>query len=158
MWWRFLTFCFLVCVVLFIVLSCIHGRPVIHLFFHRCCEEDIENDQVIYENFGNNFLRERLVGGDIVVLDNDSFVSSDEVNEVIAIMRKKVNVHDLKSRASEDSGEMTTQRNGERTSPLMRLVNGLQDKVKLLDGSEMTTEGHDNNYKGNKQKSDLDLE
>lgn len=103
-------------------------------------------------------MRERLVGGDIVVLDNDSFVSSDEVNEVIAIMRKKVNVHDLKSRASEDSGEMTTQRTGERTSPLMRLVNGLQDKVKLLDGSEMTTEGHDNNYKVNKQKSDLDLE
>lgn len=128
MWWRFLTFCVLVTLVLFVVLSCIHGRPVIHLFFHRCCGEDIENDQVIFENFGNNFLRERLVGADLIVVDNDSFVSDKDAEEAMALLRDKLNVHDPRSRINvtlitilpgndtdefDDSGEATTKRNGD---------------------------------------------
>ena len=81
MWCRFLTFCILVTLILFIVLSCIYKRPVLHLFFHRCCGDDIENDQVIFENFGNNFLRERLI-------DNTTYVYEDFM----------INTHDPKSR------------------------------------------------------------
>ncbi|OWR50344.1 hypothetical protein KGM_206574 [Danaus plexippus plexippus] len=79
MWCRFFTFCVLVTIVLMVVLSCIYRRPVIHLFFHRCCADDIENDQVIFENFGNNFLRERLVGAEIVEVDNATLYD-DEVD------------------------------------------------------------------------------
>ncbi|XP_049881100.1 uncharacterized protein LOC126377408 [Pectinophora gossypiella] len=127
MWWRFLTFCVLVSLVLFVVLSCIHGRPVIHLFFHRCCEDDIENDQVIFENFGNNFLRERLVGADIVVDDNDSFVSEFEVEEVIKRMRDKLNVHDPKSRV--DLEVLHTNNTGDNDN---RNSNVSSEKVKGL--------------------------
>lgn len=98
MWWRFVTFCLLVTLVLFIVLSCIQGRPALHLFFHRCCEENIENDQVIFENFGNNFLRERLVGADILEVDNGTLFPSEEVEEVMEKLRKMINVHDPNSR------------------------------------------------------------
>ncbi|XP_052749494.1 uncharacterized protein LOC128200353 [Galleria mellonella] len=92
MWWRILTFCVLVTFVLFVVLSCIHGRPVVQLFFHRCCEDNIENDQLIYENLGNNFLKERLVAVDDVV-DNSSLASKEDVDELIVMLREKMNVH-----------------------------------------------------------------
>lgn len=92
MWWRFLVFCLLVTLTLFIVLSCIQGKPVIHLFFHRCCEENIENDQVIFENFGNNYLRERLVGAEIIEEVNGT--STEESVEMI----ESLNVHDPRFR------------------------------------------------------------
>lgn len=126
MWWRFLIFCVLVTIILFIVLSSIHGRPVTHFFFHRCCEENIENDKMIFEDFGNtNTLRERLIGEEILFLDNSSFVSEEDVKEVIKVMREKLNVHDPKSRVNitlieliqdevlsenDESGEYTTER------------------------------------------------
>lgn len=126
MWWRFLIFCILVTIILFIVLSSIHGRPVTQSFFHRCCEENIENDKMIFEDFGNtNTLRERLIGEGILFLDNSSFVSEEDVQEVINVMRDKFNVHDPKSRVNstlieviqdevlnenEASGEFTTKR------------------------------------------------
>ncbi|XP_059044978.1 uncharacterized protein LOC131849972 [Achroia grisella] len=87
MWWRILTFCVLVTLVLFVVLSCIQDRPVVNLFFRRCCEDNIENDQLIFENFGGNFLKERLVGFDTV--DNSSMVSKEDIEEFI----EKLNVH-----------------------------------------------------------------
>lgn len=96
MWCRFITFCVLVCLVLFIVLSCLYGRPVFHLFFHRCCGDDIENDHVIFENFGNNFLKERLVGADIVEVDEP------DINDVIN--------DDLDVSTVESETEMTTLR------------------------------------------------
>lgn len=126
MWWRFLIFCVLVTIILFLVLSSIHGRPVTHIFFHRCCEENIENDKMIFEDFGNtNALRERLVGKEILFIDNSSFVNEEDVKEVIKDMRDKLNVHDPKSRVnitlieliqdvvlseSDTSGEFTTER------------------------------------------------
>lgn len=126
MWWRFLIFCVLVTIIIFIVLSSIHGRPVTHFFFHRCCEENIENDKMIFEDFGNtNTLRERLVGEEILIPDNSSFVNEKDVKEIIKVMRDKLNVHDPKSRVnltlielmedevlSEDeiSGEFVTER------------------------------------------------
>ena len=78
MWLRFLTFCVLVSLVLVAVLSTIYGRPVINVFFRRCCNEDIENDQTIFANLDNNFLRERLVSDGI--FSDDDYV---EVKEVI---------------------------------------------------------------------------
>lgn len=51
------------------------------MFFHRCCSDDIENDQVIFENFGNNFLRERLI-------DDTTYVYEEIV----------LNTHDPRSR------------------------------------------------------------
>lgn len=126
MWWRFLIFCVLVTIILFIVLSSIHGRPVTHFFFHRCCEENIENDKMIFEDFGNtNTLRERLVGDEILYPDNSSFVSEEDVKDVIKVMKDKLNVHDPKSRVNltlieliqdevlsedETSGEFITER------------------------------------------------
>lgn len=126
MWWRFLIFCVLVTIILFIVLSSIHGRPVTHFFFQRCCEENIENDKMIFEDFGNtNTLRERLVGDEILYPDNSSFVSEEDVKEVIKVMKDKLNVHDPKSRINltliellqdevlsedETSGEFITER------------------------------------------------
>ncbi|KAM3957223.1 uncharacterized protein ACR2FA_008783 [Aphomia sociella] len=106
MWWRILTFCVLVTLILFVVLSCIHGRPVVHLFFHRCCEDNIENDQVIFENFGNSFIKERLIGVDIEV-NNSSLFSEENVDELIASFRKKNNVHDPRSRDHLDYDEAT---------------------------------------------------
>lgn len=103
MWWRFITFCVLVTFVLFVVLSCIYGRPALHLFFHRCCEDDIENDQVIFENFGNNFLRERLVGNSDVGNDNSSFVSESEMNDLVEAMAEMINVHNLELRRTATS-------------------------------------------------------
>ncbi|KAG6451766.1 hypothetical protein O3G_MSEX007331 [Manduca sexta] len=103
MWWRYLTFCLLVTLILFIVISCIQGRPVLHLFFHRCCTEDIENDQVIFENLGDNFLRERLVGDESIFGGNKSY---KEV-EVVEIW-KIVNVHDPGTRNFTDI-ESTTE-------------------------------------------------
>lgn len=92
MWWRFLVFCLLVTLTLFIVLSCIHGKPVLHLFFHRCCEDNIENDQVIFENLGNNFLRERLVAE---IIEDLNGTSSEEMLETISDI---FNVHDPRFR------------------------------------------------------------
>ncbi|XP_068623958.1 O-acyltransferase like protein-like [Battus philenor] len=94
MWWRFLAFCVLVSLVLFIVLSCVYGRPVVHLFFHRCCEENIENDQVIFENFGNNFLRERLVGAE--ELGNGTFL--ENIEKAIDGIGQLMNVHNPSTR------------------------------------------------------------
>lgn len=74
MWLRFLTFCILVTLVLIAVLSTIYGRPVINIFFRRCCNEDIENDQAIFTNLNENFLRERLV--------SDGMFSSDDYVEI----------------------------------------------------------------------------
>ncbi|CAH2057859.1 unnamed protein product, partial [Iphiclides podalirius] len=110
MWWRFLAFCVLVTLVLFVVLSCVYGRPVVHLFFHRCCGEDIENDQVIYESFGNNFLRERLVGTDALEAETTAF-SFEEVERVIHGMRSLINVHDPTTRDAfyELGDEMSTE-------------------------------------------------
>ncbi|CAG9568547.1 unnamed protein product [Danaus chrysippus] len=81
-----------VTIVLMVVLSCIYRRPVIHLFFHRCCGDDIENDQVIFENFGNNFLRERLIGAEIVEVDNATLYD-DEVDD-LSNKEFITNVHD----------------------------------------------------------------
>ncbi|CAG5052483.1 unnamed protein product [Parnassius apollo] len=102
MWWRFLAFCVLVSLVLFVVLSSIYGRPVVHLFFHRCCEEDIENDQVIFENFGNNFLRERLVATDVIEMENVTLFPMENIEQVLDGMRKLINVHDPETRESLD--------------------------------------------------------
>uniref|UniRef100_A0A2H1W6F7 SFRICE_014002 n=1 Tax=Spodoptera frugiperda TaxID=7108 RepID=A0A2H1W6F7_SPOFR len=78
MWLRFLTFCVLVSLVLIAVLSTIYGRPVINIFFRRCCTDDIENDQTIFANLNDNFLRERLVS-DGIFSDGD-YVEVREVN------------------------------------------------------------------------------
>lgn len=103
MWWRYITFCVLVTLILFIVLSCIQGRPVLHLFFQRCCEENIENDPVIFENFGNNFLRERLVGADILEVDNRTLFPAEEAEDVMEKLREvMMNVHDPRSRNESD--------------------------------------------------------
>ncbi|KAG7296747.1 hypothetical protein JYU34_020680 [Plutella xylostella] len=100
MWWRILTFCVLVCLILFVVLSCIHGRPVVHLFFQRCCEETIENDNVLFENYGNNYLKERLIGIDLIIEDgNETLVREKELDEIIDHLREKMNVHDPSSRS-----------------------------------------------------------
>ncbi|XP_047539379.1 uncharacterized protein LOC125072742 [Vanessa atalanta] len=95
---RVLTFCVLVTIVLFVVLSCLYRRPVYHLFFHRCCGEDIENDQVIFENFGNNFLRERLIGAEIVEVDNSTLYGPDDDFADIEDVKLITNVHDPESR------------------------------------------------------------
>lgn len=60
------------------------------MFLHRCCEEDIENDQVIFENFGNNFLRERLVGAEIMEEVNGTSEDND--------FSESFNVHDPRFR------------------------------------------------------------
>ncbi|XP_039746263.1 uncharacterized protein LOC120624019 [Pararge aegeria] len=73
MWCRFLTFCV-------------------------CCGEDIENDQVIYENFGNNFLRERLIGAEIVESDNVTLYDAEEVESMLENIKDLLNVHDPKMR------------------------------------------------------------
>ncbi|KAJ8708835.1 hypothetical protein PYW08_010217 [Mythimna loreyi] len=78
MWLRFLTFCILVTLVLIAVLSAIYGRPVINVFFQRCCNDDIENDQTIFANLENNFLRERLVSDGL--FSDDDYVEVKEVN------------------------------------------------------------------------------
>lgn len=81
---------------------------------------------MIFEDFGNtNTLRERLISEDILFLDNSSFASEEDVQEIVNIMRDKLNVHDPKSRANltlielmqdeilsdnEGSGEFTTNR------------------------------------------------
>lgn len=93
MWWRVLTFCVLVTIVLVVVVSCLNGRPVYHLFFYRCCSEDIENDQVIFENFGNNFLRERLVGADIIEVDNSTLYDPEEADADFEDIKSVFNVH-----------------------------------------------------------------
>lgn len=98
MWWRFLAFCVLVTLVLVVVLTCVYGRPVVHLFFHRCCGEDIENDQVIFENFGDNFLRERLIGTDALNAEDTTAFPFEEVEKVIDGMRRLINVHDPTTR------------------------------------------------------------
>ncbi|KAI8423499.1 hypothetical protein MSG28_012612 [Choristoneura fumiferana] len=99
MWWRFLTFCVLLLIILFIVLSCIQGRPVIGLFFHRCCEDEIENHQTIYENFGTNFfMRERLVAD--FRNDTDVIEANDDAVEMIAAMSDIFDVHDPKTRVN----------------------------------------------------------
>lgn len=64
--------------VLIAVLSTIYGRPVINVFFRRCCNDDIENDQTIFANLDNNFLRERLVSDGI--FSDDDYVEVREVN------------------------------------------------------------------------------
>lgn len=78
MWLRFLTFCVLVSLVLVVVLSTIYGKPVINVFFRRCCNEDLENDQTIFANLNDNFLRERLVSDGI--FSDDDYVEVREVN------------------------------------------------------------------------------
>ncbi|CAH2098478.1 unnamed protein product [Euphydryas editha] len=94
MWCRVLTFCVLVTIILLVVLSCLYGRPVYHLFFHRCCSDDIENDQVIFENFGNNFPRERLIGADIMEVDNTTLYDPEEAQAVLEDIKSVFNVHD----------------------------------------------------------------
>jgi hypothetical protein len=79
-----------------VVLSYIHGRPVAHLFFKRCCEDGIENEEVIFERFSDNLLRERLMASDVIE-SNGTFVSSDMDAEVLDMIRK-LNVHDPSSR------------------------------------------------------------
>ncbi|KAL0810709.1 hypothetical protein ABMA28_010033 [Loxostege sticticalis] len=85
MWWRFLTF--------------------LTLFFKRCCDDGIENDQVVFESFSNNYLKERLIAVDIV-FDNGTFVPEDvDIREVIEDLREKLNVHDPNHREKIDQFE-----------------------------------------------------
>lgn len=101
MWWRFLTFCILVCIILFVVMSCIHGRPVVHLLYHKCYQDDA-NGQVVFEHVDSNFLRERLVGvfnDDTNTTDVNSIVNEEEeIDEIMVVLRGKLNVHDPRSR------------------------------------------------------------
>lgn len=122
MWCRFLTFCVLVTLVLIVVLGCLYGRPAIHLFFRRCCSEDIENDQVIYENFGNNFLRERLVGGEIVEVDNVTMYDSEEVESVMENIKHILNVHDPKTRAVINDYESVKEDEGDIENILIEMT------------------------------------
>lgn len=66
------------------VLSCTHGRPVIHLYFRRCCANDIENDQVIFENIEDNILRERLIA-------NGSLINETAEGTVLVIEDNGIN-------------------------------------------------------------------
>ncbi|KAJ2937812.1 hypothetical protein O0L34_g18594 [Tuta absoluta] len=139
MWWRFLTFCVLVTFVLFVVLSCILGRPVIYLFFHRCCEDDIENDQVIFENFENNYLREKLVGVHIVEENSDEAASDSEVEDVIEAIKTKLNVHDPKTRVELD---ILKENDNETSSELVLKVTELDNEITSVineTGKENTT-------------------
>lgn len=124
---RFVGFWVLVSLILLIVFSSIIGRPVLQLYFRRCCEEDIENDHVIFENLGNNFLRERLISSpDMLQVDEDNYLIADLVNkepienqnynkrfEVKATSKPVVNVHDITSRYKDDA--LTQKENYEST-------------------------------------------
>lgn len=94
MWWRFIIFCFLVSFILFVVLNYLHDRPVVHFkFFKRDPDE-----QIVFEKFKDNFLKERLVAFEFEA-DNGTFVPEDvDIEEVIEVMRAKLNVHDPDSR------------------------------------------------------------
>ncbi|GBP39406.1 hypothetical protein EVAR_95858_1 [Eumeta japonica] len=97
LWWRFLIFCVLVTITLFVVVGCIRGRPVVHVFFNRCCEDSIENDPKLFENFRNNFLMERLVSFEAIDGRSNNTVVSYEKGDVVKLMdelRTKFNVHD----------------------------------------------------------------
>lgn len=115
MWLRFLTFCILVTLVLIAVLSAIYGRPVINVFFRRCCNEDIENDQTIFANLDNNFLRERLV--------SDGFFSDDDYVEI-----REVN--------ATDRGEEDIDLIGDRTNVTIKSnnVTNSEKNVSLSEG------------------------
>lgn len=90
MWLRFLTFCVLVSLILIAVLSTIYGRPVINIFFKRCCGNDIENDHGIFENFNENSLMERLVS-DVIIYDD---AGSSEVSDNGTVVRYNLTISD----------------------------------------------------------------
>lgn len=154
MWWRFFTFCVLVTFIIFVVVTAVYGKPVIHLFFHRCCGDDIENDQVIFENFGNNFLKERLVGGDIIEADNDTLFQEnieriDDISEVLSIndpeVKKWLN-SDVPNTISDNldtkegyNGE--TDKGGNKTvTNNYELVEDVKDPIETRDETDSTRE------------------
>ncbi|KPJ03926.1 hypothetical protein RR46_01878 [Papilio xuthus] len=94
MWWRFLAFCVLVSLVLFILISCIYGRPVVHLSLNRCCD----NDQIAFENFGDNVLSERYIKSDSLGMENSTIIALDNIEKMIDNIRQLVNVHNPSTR------------------------------------------------------------
>lgn len=48
----------------------------------------------MFENFGNNFLRERLVGADIIEVDNSTLYDPEEAEAVFEDIKSVFNVHD----------------------------------------------------------------